>query len=86
MIITRQTNAAEKSAMGMEYKSPSIPKNIGSMKSKGRRKMICLVRDRKTPFFGMPIAVKKLEVIGCMKKMQIRNRQIRTYLTPMLIP
>ena len=57
--------AAEiKSATGPVYKIPSIPKNIGSTISSGKKKIICLVSDRKMPLIGFPIEVKKVAVTG----------------------
>ena len=35
--------------------------------------MICLVRERKIPFPGLPIAVKKLEEIGCIAFKNVKN-------------
>ena len=57
-------NAAIASAIGAEYITPSIPMNIGRMSISGSKKMICLVNEIKTPRLALPIAVKKLEVIG----------------------
>lgn len=46
------TDAAAKSAIGAVYITPSMPKRYGKISSRGRRKIICLVRERKIPFFG----------------------------------
>ena len=70
------TAAARKSATGPAYMIPSIPMKRGKIIKRGRRKMICLVRDRKAPTFGLPMAVKKLEVIGCRKFRKVKNKKI----------
>ena len=57
-----QITPAKKSAIGPEYITPSIPINNGITISKGKRNIICLVRDRNVPIFGLPIDVKKFEV------------------------
>ena len=56
--------AAIKSAIGPAYIMPSIPENRGRITIRGSRKIICLVRERKIPPFGLPMAVKKFEEIG----------------------
>ena len=58
MMKTRARMAAAKSAMGPAYITPSIPKNMGNGTIKGKRKMICLVRDIKMPILALPMAVK----------------------------
>ena len=40
---------ARKSAIGPAYKMPSIPIASGRRNINGRRKRICLVRDKKIP-------------------------------------
>lgn len=50
--------------------------NSGIMISSGRRNIICLVSDRNVPFTGLPIDVKKLELIGYMKFINVKNRNI----------
>ena len=77
-----QTIVATRSAIGPAYMTPSIPIKRGRIRSSGRRKMICLVNDIKIPFFGLPIAVKKLAEIGCIKHRQIKNRYLRKKFTP----
>lgn len=69
--------AAEISAIGPEYMMPSIPINRGKIKIKGRRNIICLVSDKKMPLFGFPIAVKKLEVKGCIQFKKVPSKNIR---------
>ena len=71
-----QITPAKKSAIGPEYITPSIPINNGITISKGKRNIICLVRDRKVPNFGLPIDVKKFEVIGCIKFIKVKNKNI----------
>ena len=56
--------AATESAIGAEYITPSIPKNIGRMTISGRRKIIWRVREMKIPRLAFPMAVKKFDVIG----------------------
>ena len=51
-----------------------LPRKTGRIKSSGTKKMICLVRDRKIPFAGLPMDVKKVDVIGCKASSQIKNR------------
>ena len=67
------TTAAIKSATGPAYMIPSIPMEYGNTNSNGSKKIICLVKDRNTPPFGFPIAVKKLEEIGCKKFKNVKN-------------
>lgn len=62
--IPNDTIAAIKSAIGPAYIIPSIPMNNGKITMSGSKNKICLVRDKKIPFFGLPIAVKKVDVIG----------------------
>ena len=69
-------SAAVKSAIGPAYMIPSIPKNNGKIKISGNRKRICRVRDKMIPFLGLPIAVKKFDEIGCIKQIQIKNKNI----------
>ena len=66
---------AMQSATGPAYIIPSMPMPRGRMIMSGRRKIICLVRDRNIPPFGLPIAVKKLELIGCRKFKKVKNRK-----------
>ena len=56
---------------------PSIPIKRGSAIIRGNKKIICLVRDKKIPPFGFPIAVKKFEVMGCKKLKKVKNKKIR---------
>lgn len=70
------TIPARESAIGPAYMIPSIPINSGMIKSKGKRKKICLVRDKKVPRFGFPIDVKKFELIGCIKLIKVQNRKM----------
>lgn len=69
--------AAIKSAIGPTYKMPSIPIKIGSSTSIGKKKMICLVRDRNIPLAGFPMDVKKFDVMICIKLIKVKNRKIR---------
>ena len=50
--------AAIRSATGAEYITPSIPKNIGRMRIRGRRKIIWRVRDINIPVPAFPMEVK----------------------------
>ena len=70
------TVKARKSAMGPAYMIPSIPAKRGKMRIRGRRKRICLVRDRKVPLLGFPMEVKKLELTGCKKFTKVKNRKM----------
>ena len=58
------TDAAARSAIGAVYITPSMPKRYGKISSSGSRKIICLVSERKIPFFGAPMEVKKFELTG----------------------
>ena len=40
----------------------------------GKRNRICLVNERKMPFTGLPMEVKNVDVIGCMKFTQVKNK------------
>ena len=64
------------SAMGPAYNIPSIPRKSGKIKISGSKKNICRVSERKIPFLGFPIAVKKLEVMGCKKFKKVKNKNI----------
>ena len=55
---------------------------LGNMINNGSKKMICLVRDRKIPFAGLPMEVKKVDVIGCKQSAQIKNKKIRKNFAP----
>lgn len=68
--------AAIKSAMGPAYITPLIPKYIGSITANGRKNSICLVKESKIPFIGLPIAVKKLDAIACTKFVNVKNKKI----------
>lgn len=72
-------NAAIKSAMGAEYITPRIPMNIGRISSRGSKNIICLVRDKKIPLAAFPMDVKKLETIGWIPLIKVKNRNIRKY-------
>ena len=67
---------AARSAIGAAYMMPSMPRKSGNSNSSGSRKIICLVNERKIPRFGLPIAVKKFEVIGCRKFKNVKNRKM----------
>ena len=56
--------AANKSAIGPEYKIPSMPINNGREIINGNNNRICLVNAKKIPLYGLPIEVKNVEVIG----------------------
>ena len=73
-IITAHTIAASRSATGPAYIIPSIPINNGNITISGSRNMICLVKAKKLPRFGLPIAVKKFELIGCRKLTKVKNK------------
>lgn len=40
----------------------------------GRKNIICLVRERKMPFTGLPIDVKNVDVIGWKQQSHVKNR------------
>ena len=77
--IVPDTTAAARSAKGPAYMIPSIPQKSGRRTIKGSRKMICLVRDRKIPFFGLPMDVNKLDDTGCTQFKKVNNIYIRKY-------
>lgn len=66
--------AASKSAVGPAYMIPSMPKNIGNMTRDGSRNMICLVKARNVPIFGLPMAEKNVDDEGWMLLMNVKNR------------
>ncbi len=70
------TRAARQSATGPAYIIPSIPKRSGNPRMSGSKNRICLVNARKLPTFGLPIAVKKFEVIGCIKLTKVKNKKM----------
>ena len=43
---------------------------------RGSKNKICLVNARKLPTFGLPMAVKKLDVMGCIKLTKVKNKKI----------
>jgi hypothetical protein len=53
-----------------------MPNFKGKIKINGKRNIICLVRDKNTPLLGLPIAVKKFELIGCKKFTNVKNKNI----------
>ena len=48
----------------------------------GSRNIICLVRDKKIPLYALPMEVKKVDVIGCMKFKKVKNKKILKVLIP----
>ena len=68
--------AAVMSATGPANIIPSMPHINGNTIISGSKKIICLVSDKKIPFLGFPIAVKKLEVKGCIQLINVPNRKI----------
>lgn len=73
------TDAAARSAIGAVYITPSMPKRYGKISSSGSRKIICLVSERKIPFFGAPMEVKKFELTGWIPFRNVKNRKMRNY-------
>ena len=69
-----ENTAAIPSATGAEYITPSIPMKIGRIINKGSRKIICLVRERNTPFPDFPMDVKVFAVIGCIPLIKVKNK------------
>ena len=65
---------ARESEIGPAYRIPSIPMERGSISISGIKKMICLVSERIAPLKAFPIEVKKVDVMGCIKFRQIKNR------------
>ena len=53
---------------------PSIPTNNGKIIISGSKNKICLVKDNIIPLVGLPIAVKKLDEIGCKKFKNVTKR------------
>ena len=51
----RARAAAIRSATGAEYMTPSMPKIRGRIMIRGRRKMICRVREMKIPLAALPL-------------------------------
>ena len=74
--------AAVKSETAAAYKIPSSPQNKGKISKRGIKKITCLVIDRKIPFKGFPIDVKKVVLIGCKKLTMLPKRKILKILTP----
>ncbi len=71
-----EQSPAMQSATGPAYIIPSMPMGRGNMMIRGSRKMICLVRERKMPPLGFPMAVKKLELMGCRKFRKVKKRKM----------
>lgn len=69
------------SEMGPANMTPSIPINSGNIRTRGSRKIICLVMARKIPREAFPMEVKKLEVTGCIPLKKVANRNIRKNFT-----
>lgn len=72
---------AAQSAIGAANMTPSTPMNRGKMITRGMRKIICLVIERKIPFVAFPMEVKKFAVTGCSPLKKVQNRKIRKNLT-----
>lgn len=70
------TAPAIESATGPAYIIPSMPANRGRIKISGKRKKVWRVRDKRVPLFGLPMDVKKLELIGCIKLINVQNKKI----------
>ena len=77
--ITMLTDAAARSAIGAVYITPSMPKRYGKISSSGSRKIICLVSERKIPFFGAPIEVTKCQLTGWLRLRNVQTRTMRKY-------
>ncbi len=73
--------AAIPSEIGPAKRIPSIPKIIGKIRIKGIRNKICLVNDKKRPFFALPMEVKKVAVSGCRQLAQVQHKKMLTELT-----
>ena len=58
-----------------------MPINKGNIIINGSKNNICLVNERNIPFLGLPIAVKKLDDIGCMQFTKVKNKNILKYCT-----
>ena len=58
------STAAILSATGAAYMTPWIPQKMGRISKRGRRKMICLVREMNRPFVAFPMEVKVFAVMG----------------------
>ena len=80
-IIIIDTTPAIKSAIGPEYIIPSIPINKGKITINGNKNNICLVSERNIPFYGLPIAEKKLDDIGWKQIKKVNNKNILKYFT-----
>ena len=76
------TAPEQKSAIGPANNTPSIPIKRGSIRRGGRKKRNCLVRERKTPFMGFPIEVKKVAIIGWRQFSQVKKRKTLKKLSP----
>ena len=72
-IIRIAVTAAAKSATGAEYMIPSIPISFGNTNISGSKNKICLVIDKNTPLIDFPSEVKKVDVTGCIKLMQVKK-------------
>ena len=73
---------AAKSAIGPAYTTPSIPKYIGSIITKGSKNKTCLVSDKNIPRDDLPIEVKKLDVNSCTPLKIVNSKKILRYLIP----
>ena len=51
------------------------------MSNNGIKKMICLVSDSVIPLFGLPVELKKFDIMGCTKFMNMQKKYILKYLT-----
>ena len=63
---------------------PSIPTNNGKIIISGSKNKICLVKDNIIPLVGLPIAVKKLDEIGCKKFKNVKNSFVQIENTPVI--
>ena len=73
------TMAAAISAIGPAYITPSIPINLGKIRTKGIKNSTCLVSETAIPNFAFPIDVKNPEDIGCIPFIKVINIKIRKY-------
>ena len=46
----------------------------GNITIRGSKKIICLVSARNVPFAGFPIEAKKVDDMGCILLIKVKNR------------
>lgn len=74
MIMRNDMTAVKISETGIEYRTPSSPKNTGSMRAKPTPKIISLTMESMVEAMAFPIACKKINAALLMQAKIIMHR------------